>query len=74
MRSYIDTTLFAIYYHFDLRQYGDELLALARSITQKVGTDTRPLLKALTDGGHLRKFAHEQYHFWQGLRLPFLHR
>ena len=74
MRSYIDTTLFSIYYYFDLRQYGDELLGLARSSTQKVGTDIRPLLKALVDGGHLRKFSHEQYHFWQGLRLPFLHR
>ena len=74
MRSYIDTTLFAIYYHFDLRQSGDDLLGLARSIRQRVGTDTRPLLKALTNRGHWRKFAHEQYHFWQGIRLPFLYR
>ena len=74
MRSYVDPTLFAIYYQFDLSQYGQEVRDLALSLKQESGADARPLLSALLHGGHVRTFAHEHYHYWQGLRLPFLHR
>ena len=73
MRSYVDPTLYAIYYQFDLSQYGQEVRDLALSLKQKSGTDARPLLAALAQG-RVRTFAHEHYHYWQGLRLPFIHR
>ena len=74
LRSYVDPTLFAIYYHFDISQYGQHVRDLALSLKQQSGADARPLLSALLGGGHVRTFAHEHYHYWQGLRLPFLHR
>lgn len=73
MRSYIDPTLFIVYYYFDVRDYGPEVLSQVKSYTQRKGVDIQPLLNVLKRR-NLKTFSHEQYHFWQGLRLPFLYR
>jgi hypothetical protein len=72
VRSHLDPTLFVIYQHVDSDGYEPEFEALARSLPMSRGTDIGPLLRALRERER-RTLAHERYHFWQGLRLPFLH-
>jgi hypothetical protein len=54
------------------RRYDEEFRALARSLRAARGTGLSPLFDALSERER-RIFAHERYHFWQGLRLPFVH-
>lgn len=72
IRSHLDPTLFVIFLHVDTRGYDDDFRALARSLQATRGTDIGPLFDALKERER-RILAHERYHFWQGLRLPFLH-
>jgi hypothetical protein len=72
IRSHLDPTLFVIFLHIDARKYDEEFIALGRSLKRAKGTDIDSLMEALR-GRERRTMAHERYHFWQGLRLPFLH-
>jgi hypothetical protein len=72
IRSHLDPTLFVVFLHIDARSYDEEFRALARSLETGPGTNISPLFNGLKDREH-RIVAHERYHFWQGLRLPFLH-
>src|ERR1700756_3052774 len=72
IRSHLDPTLFVIFLHINAKEYDEEFRALARSLNPGRGTNLQPLLDALKEREQ-RTLAHERYHFWQGLRLPFLH-
>ena len=72
IRSHLDPTLFVIFWHVDAREYDEDFRRLVRSMSRGKGTDVHPIFDALRER-ESRIFAHEQYHFWQGLRLPFLH-
>ena len=72
IRSHVDPTLFVIFLHIDEQEYGEEFRALVRSLRPTKGTNVQSLFAALNDRQR-RTMAHERYHFWQGLRLPFLH-
>jgi len=72
IRSHLDPTLFVIFLHIDTRSYDAEFRALARSLRAARGTDLSPLFDVLRERER-RIMAHERFHFWQGLRLPFLH-
>jgi hypothetical protein len=72
IRSHLDPTLFIIFQHVDAREYDATFKDLVRSLRPIPGSNLQPLLEALRDREY-RVLAHERYHFWQGLRLPFLH-
>ena len=72
IRSHLDPTFFVIFLHVDAREYDEEFRTLARSLKARRGTDVAPVFAALSDRQR-RTLAHERYHFWQGLRLPFVH-
>lgn len=72
IRSHIDPVTFVIFLHVDASAYDDAFRDCANSLKPARGTDVRPLFEMLKDRER-RVIAHERYHFWQGLRLPFLH-
>ncbi|UEM08422.1 hypothetical protein J4G43_026890 [Bradyrhizobium barranii subsp. barranii] len=72
IRSHLDPTLFVVFWHIDAREYDEEFRRLVRSQTRGKGTDVGRIFDALRER-ESRIWAHERYHFWQGLRLPFLH-
>ena len=72
IRSHLDPTMYVIFLHVDGKEYDEDFTKLVRSLKSTRGIDVRPVLDALRDRER-RVLAHERYHFWQGLRLPFLH-
>lgn len=71
-RSHLDPTTFVTFIHVDGTAYGSEFEKHARSLQQKRGEDGSELFAMLRDKER-RVMAHERYHVWQGLRLPFLY-
>lgn len=71
IRSHLDPTLFVVFLHVNAKQYDKEFQDLVRSIGWGPGTNLDPVLAALKVRER-RILAHERFHFWQGLRLPFL--
>jgi hypothetical protein len=72
IRSHLDPTLFVIFLHIDASKYDDEFRALVRTLRAAKGVDISAVFEAFSDREHRTK-RHELYHYWQGLRLPFLH-
>lgn len=61
-----------MFLNIDAQSYDDDFQSLVAKLPSSSGTDTNPIFQALKTR-HRRTIAHENYHFWQGVRLPFLH-
>jgi hypothetical protein len=72
IRSHLDPTLFIIFLHIDASKYDEDFRALVRSLKAEKGVDISAVFEAFSNREHRTK-RHELYHYWQGLRLPFLH-
>ncbi len=72
LRSHLDPTIFVIFLHINSERYDEEFRNLVGSLRAKKGTDLTAVFQAISDRQY-QTIAHERYHFWQGLRLPFLH-
>jgi len=72
IRSHLDPTFFIIFLHVNSTEYDQEFRDLVHRLKPAKGTDLQTLFHALRDRQR-RTLAHERYHYWQGLRLPFLH-
>ena len=70
-RSHVEPSLGVLFLHVPRSAVTEELLRTADAIGPDA--DSSELVKALPRRSQQVLF-HEHYHFWQGLRLPFLHR
>lgn len=68
----MDTTTFVIYDNIDVSRYENDLSLTLERIPYERGLDFTPIHNALSNRD-LKIRLHEQYHYWQGLRLPFLY-
>lgn len=74
MRSHVDPCSFVVYLHIDGTKLNDPALAHdLRTWPFKQGESPQELLSRLPERSHQIRF-HEDYHYWQGLRLPFVYR
>jgi hypothetical protein len=73
MRSHVDPCSFVVYVHIEGKRLDADLVSELRSYAFKQGESPQPILSRLPFRTHQIRF-HEDYHFWQGLRLPFLYR
>ncbi len=73
MQSHVDPCLFIVYMHISGDLVDDDLAAALAGFEPKQGASPRALLDALPSRSRQIQF-HEAYHFWQGLRLPFMYR
>ena len=73
MQSHVDPCLFIVYMHISGDLVSDELAAALAGFEPTQGGSPRALLDALPSRSRQIQF-HEAYHFWQGLRLPFMYR
>lgn len=71
IRSHLDPIMFIVFLHVDARRYDVAFKKMVQATGWEKGTSLDAVLAALKDRER-RVFAHERYHFWQGLRLPFL--
>jgi hypothetical protein len=73
MRSHVDPCTFIVYIHIAGEQLAKDLVEGLRDFKPEQGKSPQPLLDRLPPRTHQVHF-HEAYHYWQGLRLPFLYR
>lgn len=72
-RSHVDPLLFIVFMHVGRRDLDDDAARTVASANLKEGESFAPVLHRLKFRQH-QTIAHETYHFWQGLRLPFVFR
>lgn len=65
--------MFVVFIHVKGDLLDNELKLVIESLKARHGAPFSPILDKLQVRSHQLIF-HETYHFWQGLRLPFLHR
>lgn len=65
--------MFMVVYHISGRDLPPDKVERIRSLMKTQGTGLTDVFALLPDSCHKVGF-HELYHFWQGLRLPFLYR
>jgi hypothetical protein len=68
-RSHLDPCLFVVFMHLRGNQFEGRL----SDIDLNDGDPFSPIVDRIHEKGHQILF-HEEYHFWQGLRLPYLFR
>lgn len=73
MRSHVDPCTFVAHLHIAGGYVSDELAETLRSFKLEQGKSPEQVLRKLALRSQQIEF-HETYHFWQGLRLPFLYR
>jgi hypothetical protein len=73
MRSHVDPCTFVVYIHVSGDDLTPDFLDELRKYEPAQGQSPRPLLDKLPPRSQQVQF-HESYHYWQGLRLPFLYR
>jgi hypothetical protein len=73
MRSHVDPCTFVVFHHIEGKVLDADFVSDLRSHAFKQGESPQLLLSRLPIRAHQIRF-HEDYHFWQGLRLPFLFR
>lgn len=71
LRSHVDPCSFIVFMH--VQDLKDELVDVLKAIRFRHGESFDPVLERLQPRSHQVLF-HEIYHYWQGLRLPFLYR
>lgn len=72
-RSYVDPCLFIVFIHIHEEQVDEDLEEALKVFRPEHGAAIGPILAKLPDRNHQILF-HETYHYWQGLRLPYLYR
>ena len=73
MRSHVDPCTFVAFIHVPGAQLDEDFASALRAFDPQQGDSPVELLSRLPDRSHQIRF-HEDYHYWQGLRLPFLYR
>lgn len=73
MKSHLDPCLFVVYMHVSGENLEDKLASIVSALQLRNGESFSPVLESLAPRTKQVLF-HEEYHFWQGLRLPFLYR
>jgi hypothetical protein len=73
MRSHVDPCSFVVFLHVDGERLDAELAKDLRHMIFQQGESPHELLNRLPMRSHQVRF-HEVYHYWQGLRLPFVYR
>lgn len=73
MRSHVDPCAFVVFLHVDGARLDSELAKDLRTRVFQQGESPHELLSRLPMRSHQVRF-HEDYHYWQGLRLPFVYR
>lgn len=73
VRSHVDPCLFVVFVHVQGEHLTEILRDAVESFLPSDGDSLRPLRSKLHPRSQQLLF-HEIYHFWQGLRLPFLFR
>src|SRR5215471_12952764 len=73
VRSHVDPCLFIVFMHIKRDQLDDDLADVVKALQARHGDPFNPVLDRLQFRSH-QVLLHEIYHFWQGLRLPFLYR
>src|SRR5262245_10015548 len=73
VRSHVDPSTFVVFMHVTGDYLGEKLSSVVKSLQARHGDSFDPVLDELNFRTQQVLF-HEGYHFWQGLRLPFLFR
>lgn len=73
IRSYLDPCFFIVFMHIGGPNLTSNLANVVQSLRLKNFAPVNHVLNELTFRSQQTLF-HEQYHFWQGLRLPFMFR
>lgn len=73
IRSHVDPCLFIVVMHIKGEQLESNLVEYLNSTELSDGDQARTLLDLINSRSRQVLF-HESYHYWQGLRLPFLYR
>lgn len=73
MRSHVDPCAFVVFLHIDGTKIDGDLAKDLRTRVFQEGESAHELLSRLPMRSHQVRF-HEEYHYWQGLRLPFVYR
>jgi hypothetical protein len=73
MPSHVDPCSFISFIHVPASQLDAEFISMVRAFTPEQGAAPTGLLSHLPQRSRQIQF-HEDYHFWQGLRLPFVYR
>jgi hypothetical protein len=73
IRSHVDPTMFVPFIHIQGTALTSDLGAVVAALNLRHGDSFSPILNQLHARTHQLVF-HETYHFWQGLRLPFMFR
>ncbi len=73
MRSHVDPCTFVAFIHVPEELLDRALVDMLKGFIPEQGASLTHLLEKLPERSHQIQF-HENYHFWQGLRLPFLYR
>jgi hypothetical protein len=71
LRSHVDPCVFVVFLDVRLADTQIELRDALRAIENRHGADVSDVLARLEPRAKQVLF-HERYHYWQGLRLPFL--
>ncbi|WP_143136647.1 hypothetical protein [Burkholderia ubonensis] len=72
MRSYVDPCSFVVFFNTDgRRRLNPDFVSQLRSHAFEQGESPEPILSQLPLRSRQVQF-HEDDHFWQGLRLPYL--
>ncbi len=73
IRSHVDPCLFVVFMHIKHDDISENLADIVTALQRRHGESFNPVLERL-DPRSRQIFFHETYHYWQGLRLPFLFR
>lgn len=73
IRSHVDPCLFVVFMHIKHDDIGTDLTDTLTALERRHGQSFNPVLEQL-EPRNRQIFFHETYHYWQGLRLPFLFR
>lgn len=71
IRSHVDPVLFVTFLHVNSDKYDDDFRALVDSYLPHDINRAEKIMDAIVVK-QKKTMEHERYHFWQGLRLPFL--
>jgi hypothetical protein len=73
MRSHVDPCTFAVFIHLPESQLDKGFVEELKRFVPEQGASPHKLLSQLPKRSQQISF-HEDYHYWQGLHLPFVHR